>query len=73
MRQIREVLRQKWALGLSHRAVARSLRVGLGTISSLVTRAEQAGLATWCRERATEIGPACVAFIAIPSSTRRWP
>jgi transposase len=44
MRQIREILRQKWALGLSHRAVARSLGLGLGTISSLVSRAEQAGL-----------------------------
>src|SRR5437867_2538268 len=37
-------MRQKWGLGLSHRAVALSLRVGLGTISSLITRAEQAGL-----------------------------
>ena len=33
MRQIREILRQKWALGLSHRAVAQSLKVGLGTIN----------------------------------------
>src|SRR5262245_5119993 len=44
MRQIREILRQKWALGLSHRAVARSLRVGLGTISSVTRRAQAAGL-----------------------------
>jgi hypothetical protein len=44
MRQIREILRQKWALQLSHRAVAGSLGVGLGTISSVVTRAEAAGL-----------------------------
>src|SRR5436309_5236520 len=44
MRQIREILRQKWALGLSHRAVASSLRVGLGTISSVVSRAHAAGL-----------------------------
>ncbi|OGK81606.1 MAG: hypothetical protein A2X53_19010 [Candidatus Rokubacteria bacterium GWA2_70_23] len=44
MRQIREILRQKWALGLSHRAVAQSLGVGLGTISSVVTRAQGAGL-----------------------------
>jgi transposase len=44
MRQIREILRQKWTLGLSHRAVARSLRVGLGTISSVTRRAEAAGL-----------------------------
>ena len=45
MRQIREILRQKWALRRSHRAVASSLRVGLGTISSVVARAEAAGLA----------------------------
>ena len=44
MRQIREILRQKWALGLSHRAVARSVGLGLGTISSVLTRAEAAGL-----------------------------
>jgi transposase len=44
MRQIREILRQKWALGLSHRAVAQSLGVGLGTISSVLARAQGAGL-----------------------------
>ncbi len=44
MRQIREILRQKWALGLGHRAVAQSLGVGLGTISSVATRAQGAGL-----------------------------
>jgi hypothetical protein len=44
MRQIREILRQKWPLGLSHRAVAQSLGVGLGTISSVVARAQGAGL-----------------------------
>ena len=40
MRQIREILRQKWALGLPHRAVAESLRVGVGTISGALTRAK---------------------------------
>ncbi len=44
MRQIREILRQKWALGQSHRQVARSLGVGLGTVSSVAQRARQAGL-----------------------------
>src|SRR5262245_45930952 len=44
MRRIREILRQKWALRLSHRAVARSLRVGLGTISSVTSRAQATGL-----------------------------
>ena len=44
MRQIRDILRQKWALGLSHRAVTQSLGVGLGTITSVLTRARAAGL-----------------------------
>src|SRR4029453_1849622 len=44
MRQIREILRQKWAVGFSHRAVARSLGIGLGTITSVVRRAHGAGL-----------------------------
>jgi transposase len=44
MRQIREILRQKWALGLAHRAVAESVGLGLGTISSVLTRAQGAGL-----------------------------
>jgi transposase len=44
MRQTREILRQKWALGLSHRAVARSLGLGLGTISSVLARARATGL-----------------------------
>ena len=32
MRQIREVLRQKWGLGLSHRAVARDAARGMGGV-----------------------------------------
>jgi transposase len=44
MRQIREILRQKWLLGCSHRQVAQSLYVGLGTVSSVVQRAHGAGL-----------------------------
>lgn len=44
MRHTREILRQKWLLGRSHREVARGLRVGLGTITGTVHRAEAAGL-----------------------------
>jgi len=47
MRKTREILRQKWELGLSHRKVARSLGVGLGTVSETVTRAVVAGLGSW--------------------------
>ena len=32
MRKIREVLRLKWKRGLSHRQVARSVRLGHGTV-----------------------------------------
>ena len=47
MRKTREILRQKWELGLSHRKVARSLGVGVGTVSEVVTRATVAGLDSW--------------------------
>jgi len=44
MRQIREILRQKWVLGRPHREVAESLRIGLGTVSVVLEKATQAGL-----------------------------
>ncbi len=44
MRQIREILRQKWVLGRPHREVAQSLRIGLGTVSVVLEKAKQAGL-----------------------------
>src|SRR6266487_2924944 len=44
MRQIREILRQKWTLGRSHRAVAQSVGVGLGSVSSVERRARTAEL-----------------------------
>jgi len=46
MRKTREILRQKWLLEQSHRAVARSLAVSVGTVSHIVARATAAGL-TW--------------------------
>ena len=44
MRRIREVLRLKHE-GLSHRAIARSCGVGVGTVSEYVRRAAEAGVA----------------------------
>jgi transposase len=44
MRKIREILRQKWSLGRTHREVATSLRVSVGTITETLTRAGVAGL-----------------------------
>lgn len=44
MRQIREVLRQKWGLGLSNRQVADSCGVSRPTVTEYMRRAEAAGL-----------------------------
>ena len=44
MRKLKEVFRMKWGLGLSHRQIARSLSLGLGTVGGYVRRAEEAGL-----------------------------
>jgi transposase len=47
MRRSREILRQKYELGHSHRAVARSLDVAVGTIGATLKRARDRGLACW--------------------------
>jgi transposase len=44
MRKTREILRQKWLLGRSHRDVAASLGVSLGAIATTLQRARAAGL-----------------------------
>jgi transposase len=44
MRQVREVLRLKWACGLSDRKIAQSLRVSRPTIAEYIRRAQAAGL-----------------------------
>ena len=44
MRQTREILRQKWRLGRTHREVARSLRISNGVVGTTVLRARAAGL-----------------------------
>src|SRR5512141_962366 len=54
MRKTREILRQKWELGLSHRQVARSLGIGLGTVSETLTRAIVAKLDSWAAVQAVD-------------------
>jgi transposase len=44
MRTIKEVLRLKWACGLSDRQVARSCSIARSTVSEYLRRAEKAGL-----------------------------
>ena len=46
MRQIREVLRLHYSVGMSQRTVARSLGLAQGTVSKYVNRTRRAGL-TW--------------------------
>jgi transposase len=44
MRKLREILRQKWTLACSHRQVAASLQVSVGTVTAVLRRATHAGL-----------------------------
>jgi transposase len=44
MRQLREILRLKIEMGLSHRAIARSCLVGVGTVTEYLQRVQKAGL-----------------------------
>jgi transposase len=45
MRHVRDVLRRKWAGGLSDRKIAQSVRVSRPTVAAYVRRAQAAGLA----------------------------
>ncbi len=47
MRQVKEILRQKWLLRRSHREIARSVGVGAGSVSETVSRATKVGLDRW--------------------------
>lgn len=78
MRQIREILREKWILGRPHREVAASLRIGLGTVSVVLARAKQAGL-DWptvqtLTDEALEARLYTRPLIPVPESAARpWP
>ena len=49
MRNAKEVLRQKFELGRSHREVAMSIGRSAGTVGALLARARAAGLVDWDR------------------------
>lgn len=44
MRNTREILRQKWTLGRSHREVGQSVAVSIGAVSAVLARASAAGI-----------------------------
>jgi hypothetical protein len=43
-REIKEILRQKWLLGRSHREIAASLRISAGAVGETMRRVRTAGL-----------------------------
>lgn len=45
MRKIREILRLKYEMGLSNRAIARACQVSNSTVGEYIAGAKQAGLA----------------------------
>jgi transposase len=47
MHKTREILRQKWVLGRSHREVARSLGVSFGAVATVVSRAKLAAIESY--------------------------
>ncbi len=47
MHKTREILRRKWLLGQSHRAVSRGLDLSVGMVSATLGRAQAAGIGTW--------------------------
>lgn len=54
MRRLREILRQKWVLGCSHRAVAESVGVSAGAVAKAMARAQAAGVDWSAVETATD-------------------
>ena len=54
MRKIQEVLRLKWACGLSNRAIARSCSISHSTVKEYLERAQSAGLSWPLPEQLTE-------------------
>ena len=47
MRDVREILRQKWQLGRSHRQVAGSVGASAGAVGETMRRAKAAGVTNW--------------------------
>lgn len=68
MRKTKEILRQKWALRRSHRAVARSVGVSAGVVGSVLSRAKAAGLASWAEVDVLDEASLDTALFRVPGS-----
>jgi len=71
MNRIREILRQKWSLHRSHREIAASVGVGLGTVTKVLTRADAAGLVAQQLDGLDDIELERVIQKAQPSATSK--
>ncbi|SFQ79366.1 hypothetical protein SAMN05421764_1285 [Donghicola eburneus] len=67
MRRIRDVLRLKFAQGLSERAIATSLGLGKGSVGTYVRRAREAGLGWPLPEGLDDDGLELLLFPASPT------
>ena len=68
MRRIRDLLRLKYAQGMSDRAAAQSLGLSKGTVGNYLVRFTKLGCRGRCRRNWTTIALSCCCFPA-----GRWP
>jgi transposase len=71
MRHIREILRQKVALGRSHREVAKSLGISPSTVANVFSDARSLGLDAAAVEKATDAELEAQLYAKTPSTTAR--
>ena len=68
MRKIKEVLRLKWAQGLSNRQIAKSCSVSRSTVADYLTKAEKAGLLWPLKE---DISDASIESMLFPNTAHQ--
>ena len=68
MRQSKEILRQKWQCGRSHRDVAASVGVSAGAVAETLRRAKRAGMASYAEVE--EIAPSALEGHLYPSTEK---
>ena len=71
MQHVREILRQKFALGRSHREVAKSLGISPSTVASVFTDARSLGLDAATVEKLTDAELEAQLYVKTPSTSVR--
>ena len=67
MRDVREILRQKLVMGRSHREIAKSAGVSLGSVGETMRRAKAAGMSSWAT--VDEMAPSALEALLYPSAS----